>query len=123
MQCESEQNSPHPYSTDCLNSGEIVQRAISQTLKISYRLIAATGVRNFGIASAYAKGKGIVVSGTERGGNPTLEHIWALFLATVRYITVEDANMKAGVPQWQSTMPLGLAGLLWALWVWEDWER
>ena len=63
------------------------------------------------------------MSGTERGGNPTLEHIWALFLATVRYITVEDANMKAGVPQWQSTMPLGLAGLLWALWVWEDWER
>jgi len=50
------------------------------------------------------------VSGTGGNGNPTLEHIWALILATVRYITVEDANIKAGVPQWQSTMPLGLAG-------------
>ena len=44
------------------------------------------------------------------GGGDTLEHIWALILATVRYITVEDANIKAGTPQWQSTMPLGLAG-------------
>jgi 26S proteasome regulatory subunit N2 len=67
-------------------------------------------MRNLGIASAYAKEKGIVVSGTGGSGNPTLEHIWALILATVRYITVEDANVKAGVPQWQSTMPLGLAG-------------
>jgi len=67
-------------------------------------------MRNLGIASAYAKEKGIVVSGTGGSGNPTLEHIWALILATVRYIAVEDANVKAGVPQWQSTMPLGLAG-------------
>ena len=50
------------------------------------------------------------MSGTGGSGNPTLEHIWALILATVRYITVEDANIKDGVPQWQSTMPLGLAG-------------
>lgn len=63
-----------------------------------------------GIDVIYAKSKGIVVSGTGAGGNATLEHIWALILATVRYITVEDTNTKAANPQWQSTMPMGLAG-------------
>jgi len=67
-------------------------------------------MRNLGIDCAYAKEKGIIVSGTGSGGNATVEHIWALLLATVRYITVEDANVKAGNPQWQSTMPMGLAG-------------
>ena len=28
----------------------------------------------------------------------------------MRYIAAEVANVKAGVPQWQSTVPLGLAG-------------
>ncbi|KAF4623013.1 hypothetical protein D9613_001709 [Agrocybe pediades] len=74
------------------------------------RLIATTGMRNLGIDTAYAKEKGIVVSGTGSGGNATVEHIWALLLATVRYIAVEDANVKAGNHQWQSTMPMGLAG-------------
>lgn len=74
------------------------------------RLIATTGMRNLGIDTEYAKEKGVVVSGTGGAGNATLEHIWALILATVRHITVEDANVKAGNPQWQSTMPLGLSG-------------
>ena len=74
------------------------------------RLIATTGLYNAGIDSVYAKSKGIIVSGTGVAGNATLEHIWALILATVRYITVEDANLKSGNAQWQSTMPLGLAG-------------
>ena len=39
-----------------------------------------------------------------------MEHIWALLLSTVRYITVEDTNVKGGNSQWQSTMPMGLAG-------------
>jgi len=73
-------------------------------------LIATTGPYNAGIDSVHAKNKGIVVSGTSGAGNATLEHIWALILATVRYITVEDANVKSGNVQWQSTMPLGLAG-------------
>lgn len=73
-------------------------------------MIATTGPHNLGIDIAYAKSKGIVVSGTGGAGNATLEHIWALILATVRYITVEDANVRAANPQWQSTMPMGLAG-------------
>ncbi|KAI8980725.1 D-isomer specific 2-hydroxyacid dehydrogenase [Trametes punicea] len=74
------------------------------------RFIATTGPYNAGIDVAYAKTKGIVVSGTGGKGNSTLEHIWALILATVRYITVEDARTKAGAVPWQSTIPMGLAG-------------
>jgi 26S proteasome regulatory subunit N2 len=74
------------------------------------RLIATTGLYNAGIDSVYAKSKGVIVSGTGGAGDPTLEHIWALILATVRYITVEDVNVKSGNAQWQSTMPLALAG-------------
>ena len=77
---------------------------------IYHRLIATTGLYNAGIDSVYAKSRGIIVSGTSTAGNATLEHIWALILATVRYITVEDVNLKSGNAQWQSTMPLGLAG-------------
>ena len=73
-------------------------------------MIATTGLYNAGIDSVYAKSKGIIVSGTGVAGDATLEHIWALILATVRYITVEDVNVKSGNVQWQSTMPLGLAG-------------
>ena len=75
-----------------------------------HRLLATTGLYNAGIDLIYAKSKGIIVSGTGGAGNATLEHIWALILATVRYITVEDVNVKSGNTQWQSTMPLGLAG-------------
>ncbi|KAH9487036.1 Glyoxylate reductase [Psilocybe cubensis] len=74
------------------------------------RLIATTGPVNRGIDTGYAREKGIAVSGTGGSGNATLEHIWALILATVRFITLEDANVKNGNPQWQTTMPLGLAG-------------
>ncbi|KAJ8482931.1 hypothetical protein ONZ51_g5046 [Trametes cubensis] len=42
--------------------------------------------------------------------NSTLEHIWALILATVRYIVVEDVRTKAGAVPWQATIPMGLAG-------------
>ena len=75
-----------------------------------HRLIATTGLYNAAIDLVYAKSKGIIVSGAGGAGDATLEHIWALILATVRYITVEDFNMKSGNAQWQSTLPLGLAG-------------
>ena len=73
-------------------------------------MIATTGLYNAGIDLVHAKSKGIIVSGTSTTREATLEHIWALILATVRHITVEDANIKSGNVQWQSTMPLGLAG-------------
>lgn len=74
------------------------------------RLIATTGPYNRGIDVAHAKTRGVVVSGTGGRGNSTLEHIWALILSTVRYITVEDARVKAGAVPWQATIPMGLWG-------------
>jgi phosphoglycerate dehydrogenase-like enzyme len=57
-----------------------------------------------------AAANGIVVVGCGARGNPTLEHIWALILAVTRRIIVEDANIKAAKPQWQSEIPTGLSG-------------
>ncbi|KAJ6621635.1 D-isomer specific 2-hydroxyacid dehydrogenase [Mycena sp. CBHHK59/15] len=75
------------------------------------RLIATTGMRNFAIATAHARGKGITVSGTiSHSSQSTLEHIWAVILSTVRHIVTEDANIKARNSQWQTLIPSSLAG-------------
>ncbi|KAI0800980.1 D-isomer specific 2-hydroxyacid dehydrogenase [Fomes fomentarius] len=74
------------------------------------RFIATTGPYNAGIDVAYAKTRGIIVSGTGGKGNSTLEHIWALILATARHIAIEDARVKASAVPWQVTIPMGLAG-------------
>lgn len=73
------------------------------------KFIATTGMRNAGIDVAHAKTRGIVVSGTGGKGQSTLEHIWALILATARYVAFEHTNTKQGTPQWQTHVPMGLA--------------
>lgn len=75
-----------------------------------HRYMASTGRRNFGIGVDCCNERDIPVGFTRMGGHPVREHIWALILATVRHICVEDRNMKNGDPQWQSTLPMGLAG-------------
>ena len=89
------------------------------------KLIATTGMLNRGIDIAHARKKGIVVSGTSSKGNSTLEHIWALILSTVRYVSHDQMNVAASnvsnpknllrtvanqtrKPRWQSFVPLGL---------------
>ncbi len=74
------------------------------------KLIATTGAWNAGIDVAHAKKKGIVVSGTGGGGNSTLEHIWALILATARHIALDDAGVKGRRQLWQTVIPIGLSG-------------
>jgi 26S proteasome regulatory subunit N2 len=74
------------------------------------RLIATTGSVNAGINIAHANKKGIAVSGTGSAGNATLEHIWALILATARYIALDDAGVKGRRQLWQTMIPIGLAG-------------
>ncbi|KZW02600.1 D-isomer specific 2-hydroxyacid dehydrogenase [Exidia glandulosa HHB12029] len=76
----------------------------------SLRLLTTTGVVNRAIDLQAAEDRGIIVAGTKGRGNATLEHIWALILATVRFVVQEDANVKAGKVAWQSTMPMGLSG-------------
>ncbi|KAI5122572.1 hypothetical protein M0805_004789 [Coniferiporia weirii] len=74
------------------------------------RLIATTGAGNRGIDVQHARAKGIVVSGTGGTGTSTVEHTWALILATARHIAQDCANVKAGKREWQSFVPLGLSG-------------
>jgi len=74
------------------------------------KLLTTTGMRNRSIDLDAAHAKGVVVSGTGGKGNSTLEHIWALILATARFVVKEDANIKApGKAPWQSSIPLGLS--------------
>ncbi|KAI0348382.1 D-isomer specific 2-hydroxyacid dehydrogenase [Trametopsis cervina] len=79
------------------------------------KLITTTGMWNAGIDVAHAKKKGIAVSGTGGAGNSTTEHIWALILATARYIALEDAGVKARRQAWQTSIPVGLKGKTLAL--------
>ena len=74
------------------------------------KLIATTGLVNRAIDMASTKARGIVVSGTSSSGNSTLEHIWALILATARHISLEDTNIKSLKRQWQTYIPMGLSG-------------
>lgn len=99
-----------PYTIICAMRERTKFRASLLDRLPNLRLIATTGPVNRGIDIAHAKSKGIVVSGTGGKGNSTLEHIWALLLATVRHIVVEDARTKASAVPWQSTIPMGLAG-------------
>ena len=99
-----------PYTIICAMRERTKFRASLLDRLPNLRFIATTGPYNAGIDIAHAKTKGIVVSGTGGKGNSTLEHIWALLLATVRYITVEDARVKAGAVPWQDTIPFGLSG-------------
>ncbi|KIP12502.1 hypothetical protein PHLGIDRAFT_97866 [Phlebiopsis gigantea 11061_1 CR5-6] len=73
------------------------------------KFIATTGMQNRGIDVAYANEKGISVSGTGHAGDSTLEHIWALILATARHVVHEHAGTKAKRQLWQTTVPTGLA--------------
>ncbi|KAI0673423.1 D-isomer specific 2-hydroxyacid dehydrogenase [Trametes maxima] len=99
-----------PYAIICAMRERTKFRASLLDRLPNLRFIATTGPYNAGIDVAYAKTKGVVVSGTGGKGNSTLEHIWALLLATVRYITLEDARTKAGAVPWQVTIPFGLSG-------------
>ncbi|KAJ3857864.1 D-isomer specific 2-hydroxyacid dehydrogenase [Lentinula lateritia] len=74
------------------------------------RLVATTGRVNRSIDVDYAKKKGIYVSGTGSAGNATVEHIWALIMSVARQIVAEHINIRMGNPQWQTVVPMGLAG-------------
>jgi phosphoglycerate dehydrogenase-like enzyme len=99
-----------PYAIICAMRERTKFRASLLDKLPNLKLIATTGMKNAAIDIAHAKEKGIVVSGTIGKANSTLEHIWALILATTRYLVTEDKNMKESKPQWQSTLPMELAG-------------
>jgi phosphoglycerate dehydrogenase-like enzyme len=87
------------------------------------QLVVTTGMRNAALDVDHLVGHGVVVSGTggissaSPGGVPsTVEVAWALILAVLKRVTIEDRAVRAGL--WQTDLPanlggatLGLAGL------------
>ena len=74
------------------------------------RLLVTTGARNRSIDLEAATDHGVLVCGT--GGEYTLhttaELAWALILAAMRHLPLEDRNMRSG--GWQTTVGRGLHG-------------
>jgi phosphoglycerate dehydrogenase-like enzyme len=87
------------------------------------RLVVTTGMRNASLDVAYLRERGVTVCGTgmssssDAPGVPTTTEVaWALILAAVKRVTIEDRELRAG--RWQTELPsnlggatLGLAGL------------
>jgi phosphoglycerate dehydrogenase-like enzyme len=80
------------------------------------RLVITTGMRNASVDGVYLREHGIVYCGTqgltppETGGVPsTAEVAWALILATVKRVTIEDRALRDG--RWQLGFPRTLAGM------------
>jgi len=86
-------------------------------------LLVTTGMRNASVDVEHLRERGVVVCGTEghrslasAGVPSTVEVAWALILAVLKRVTVEDRALREG--RWQLGLPtllagatLGLAGL------------
>ena len=70
------------------------------------RLLVTTGLRNQVIAMETARECGIDVCGTNLLGYPAFEHTWALILALVKKIPLENRSMHEG--GWQKGFAGGL---------------
>ena len=72
------------------------------------RLVITGGMRNAAIDTAAAARLGVTVCGVPGASPATAELAWALLLALLRSVPVEDANVRTG--GWTSTVGTGLAG-------------
>ena len=77
-------------------------------------LVVSTGMRNASVDVGYLRERGVTVSGTssaapDAGVPSTVEVAWALILAVLGRVTIEDRAIREGV--WQAGMPRNLAGL------------
>jgi phosphoglycerate dehydrogenase-like enzyme len=87
------------------------------------QLVVTTGMRNAALDIAFLRDRGVIVCGTAgvslppgHGVPTTTEVAWALILAALKRVTIEDRAIRAG--RWQTDLPanlggavLGLAGL------------
>lgn len=71
------------------------------------KLICSTGKRNASIDTTAAAERGVKVVHTSYTSTPTIEHTWALILASARHLTAESASLRAG--GWQTTLGDDLA--------------
>jgi phosphoglycerate dehydrogenase-like enzyme len=72
------------------------------------KLIASTGLRNAAIDMRAAAERGIVVTATGYESTPTIEHSWALILASARHLAREAASVRDG--GWQTSIGANLRG-------------
>jgi phosphoglycerate dehydrogenase-like enzyme len=72
------------------------------------KFIASTGPVNASIDVVAAADRGIVVSHTGYGSDPTIDLTWALILASARNILAESNSMRSG--GWQRTVGTELRG-------------
>jgi phosphoglycerate dehydrogenase-like enzyme len=72
------------------------------------RLLVTTGLHNAAIDVDAAHRQGVVVSGTRADPRGTPELTWALILALVRHLPLEDRAVRHG--GWQRSVGIGLAG-------------
>lgn len=72
------------------------------------RMIASTGPRNASIDMQAAAERGILVTATGYDSTPTIEHTWALILASARHLAREVASLSDG--GWQTTIGANLRG-------------
>jgi phosphoglycerate dehydrogenase-like enzyme len=77
-------------------------------------LLITTGMSNASVDIAYLSQRGVTVSGTvasapAAGVPSTAELAWALILAVLKRVTVEDRAIREGI--WQLGMPRNLSGM------------
>lgn len=73
------------------------------------KLLVTTGMRNASVDLAAAAERGVVVCGTQGGGEGTTELTWALILGLARRLVQENEALRSG-GAWQSTIGVDLIG-------------
>jgi phosphoglycerate dehydrogenase-like enzyme len=97
-----------PFDVVCvMRERTPLSRAVIERLP-RLKLIASTGSRNAAIDVEAAAERGIAVAHTGYDASSTIELTWALILASVRQLALENANLRAG--GWQRTVGDGLKG-------------
>ena len=84
-----------PFDVVCvMRERTPLPRAVIERLP-RLKLIASTGFRNAAIDIDAAAERGIVVTHTGYDGRSTIEMTWALILASVRQVALENAHLRA----------------------------
>ncbi len=97
-----------PYDVVCVMRERTPLRRLVLERLPNLKLICSTGKRNASIDADAAAARGIEVVHTGYASTPTIEHAWALILASARHIVTENASLRTG--GWQLSLGEDLAG-------------
>ena len=110
----------HPYTIICAMRERTKFPSTLLARLPNLKLLVTTGPHNRSIDLKAARELGITVSRTDVMRNVTVEHVWALIMATMRNVIPEHLIMKERNHVWQRSVPqslkgrtLGLIGLGW----------